>query len=388
MLASDLEVQELNQERFPRTHAVLQEGLKEGVAPGFVAGFWSEARKDQALITAVGNRRTFPSVEPMKPDTIFDLASVTKIYGTAILAAVLVDRGWLDYETPVAAFFPKYAYPEIRVKHLLSHTAGFAAWAPYWERMRAKFAPTPVEKISISERQKSAREWVLEAVPEVGVGVRALYSDISFLQMGFILEEITKMPLDEAVRHFVWEPLGAKHSYYVHVTQDSQHQKDERVAATEDSEWRGGILQGQVHDDNCWSMGGYAGHAGAFGDARDLLHFSRRLFAGFLSTPTLDRMWTRAEQPPGCERTFGWDTPSATDSMVGTLMSRASVGHWGYTGTGLWIDPHARFAVTLLSNRVHPTRENTLIKTFRPRFFDAIMTDLSSTRIQATISER
>ena len=386
MLASDLEVAPLNAERFPRTHAVLQEGLKEGVAPGFVAGFWSEARRGEALITAVGSRRLHPSIQPMNVDTIFDLASVTKVYATATLAAVLLERGWLDFESSVSAFFPTYAHPEIQVKHLLSHTAGFAAWAPYWEQMRAKFAPTPVERASISDRQRAAREWVLATRPEVGVGVRALYSDISFLILGFVLEEVTKMPLDEAVRHFVWEPIGTERSYYVHVTQNASRQHDDRVAATENSEWRGGILQGQVHDDNCWSMGGYAGHAGAFGDARDLLHYSRRMLGGFLSVKTLDRIWRRAEQPPGCDRTYGWDTPSAIDSTLGTLMSRGAVGHWGYTGTSLWIDPYARFAVTLLSNRVHPSRENTLIKSFRPRFHDALMRDLSSGRIQATIT--
>lgn len=388
MRASDLEVSELSRERFPRTHEVLEQGLVEGVAPGFVAGFWSEARQGEALITAVGSRRRLPSVQPMKTDTIFDLASVTKVYATSMLAAVLVDRGWLSYDASVAAFFPKYAFPEIQVSHLLSHTAGFAAWAPYWEKMRAHFSPSSVERIAIADRQRLAREWVLDAVPEAGVGVRALYSDISFLLLGFILEEVTQMPLDQAVKHFVWEPLGVEHSYYVHVTRDAEAGRDDQVAATEDSEWRGGILQGQVHDDNCWSMGGYAGHAGAFGDARDLLHFARKLFAGFISTPTLDRMWTRVSRPPGCERTLGWDTPSAADSMVGSKISRGAVGHWGYTGTGLWIDPHARFAVTLLSNRVHPTRENTLIKAFRPRFHDALMMDLSSETNQDTISER
>lgn len=380
MNSSDLELADLSSERFPRTHAVLEQGLKDGVAPGFVVGFWSEARRNQALVTALGNRRLVPSSQPMKVDTVFDLASVTKVFGTATLAAALVDRGWLSYETPVKAFFPKFQQTSILVRHLLSHTAGYAAWAPFWERMRERFAPTPVEKISISQRQAQLREWVLAVSPEAPVDTRALYSDISFLLLGFILEEVTKMPLDKAVKHFVWEPMGIERSYYVHVTKNAAHQRDESVAATEDSPWRGGVLQGQVHDDNCWSAGGYAGHAGAFGDARDLLHFSRRLLSGFLSPRVLEAMWTRVTLPPGCERTLGWDTPAEKNSLLGELMSRRSVGHWGFTGTSLWIDPHARFAVTLLSNRVHPTRENMKIKDFRPRFHDALIQDLRSNR--------
>jgi CubicO group peptidase (beta-lactamase class C family) len=376
--ASELEVSELSRERFPRTREILDQGVKDAVAPGFVAGFWSHENPDRALISAAGQRRIHPSAQPMLPDTIFDLASIAKAYATAMLAAVLVDRGWLSYDAPVKAFFPEYRHSEILVSHLLSHTAGFAAWAPYWEKLRALYTPRTVESRSIAERQKQVRQWVLAETPEVGVGERALYSDISFLLLGFVLEEITQMPLDQAVRHFVWDSLGVERSYYVHITRRAKSIHDENVAATEDSSWRGGVLQGQVHDDNCWAMGGYAGHAGVFGDARDLLHFARRLFSGFLSPQTLSRMWTPVSRPSGCTRTLGWDTPAPKESLVGDKISRSAVGHWGYTGTGLWIDPHARFAVTLLSNRVHPTRENTRMKEFRPRFHDALMTDLSS----------
>ena len=381
MRASDLTILELDPGSFRRTHSVLREGVKDGVAPGFVAGIWSARDPCRAFITAIGSRRTLPSVQPMRVDTVFDLASVTKIYATSMLAAVFVERGWLSYDTPIAQFFPSYGHRAIRVEHLLSHTAGFAAWAPFWERMRERFAPKAVEKASIARRQQAAREWVLAVEPEARVGERALYSDISFLLLGFALEEVAKMPLDEAVARFVWDPLGVERSRYVRVTRDAAAQRarawSAKVAATEDSAWRGGMLQGQVHDDNCWSMGGYAGHAGAFGDARDLLHFARRLCTGYLSPRVLAKVWGRVPEPKDCERTLGWDTPSSGESMLGSRMPRGSVGHWGFTGTSLWIDPASRFAVTLLSNRVHPTRENTRIKAFRPRFHDALMLDLS-----------
>jgi CubicO group peptidase (beta-lactamase class C family) len=382
--ASDLTTVEFSSELFPKSHAILCEGVKEGVAPGFVAGFWTHAQPDRAFMGAVGSRRLIPSEQPLTIDTLFDISSVSKIYATATLAAILIDRGWLGFDAQVGQYFPGYPYPDIRVHHLLSHTAGFAACAPFWEKLRDHFAPTPLEEIPVVERQCLVREWVIHFAPEVKVGVRALYSDISFILLGYILEEITRMPLDQAVKHFVWEPLGAERSSYRHVTRDSEHhlerqtehQKGENIAATENSQWRGGVLQGQVHDDNCWAMGGYAGHAGVFCDARDLLHFARRMLAGFISAPTIARLWSPISEPAYSERTLGWDMPSKTGSRLGDLMSRKSVGHWGYTGTSLWIDPDARFAVTLLSNRVHPTRENDRHLRLRPKFHDALILDL------------
>jgi CubicO group peptidase (beta-lactamase class C family) len=125
-------------------------------------------------------------------------------------------------------------------------------------------------------------------------------------------------------------------------------------------------------------MGGYGGHAGAFGTIRDVLHFARGLMTGFLSSPVLDAAWTRVQNPPGCDRTLGWDTPSGPTSSAGGHFSEQSVGHLGFTGTSLWIDPKAQLAVVLLSNRVHPSRDNLKIRTFRPQFHDAIRMDLKN----------
>jgi CubicO group peptidase (beta-lactamase class C family) len=149
------------------------------------------------------------------------------------------------------------------------------------------------------------------------------------------------------------------------------------TAATELSPWHGAILEGQVHDENCWSMGGYSGHAGAFGRIEDVLRFSGQLLNGFLTPATLRAMWTRVTEPAGCERTLGWDTPSGPESSSGRYFSDATVGHLGFTGTSLWIDPEARLAVGLLSNRVHPTRDNIAIRQFRPLFHNAIRSDFA-----------
>jgi CubicO group peptidase (beta-lactamase class C family) len=317
----------------------------------------------------------------MLPDTVFDIASVTKVFATATLTAALVDRGWLTWNTKLSAILPSYPWRSIEIEHLLSHTAGFPWWEPFWQRLRDQFAPRPLSEISVSTRQAYMRKWVMSCSPTVSPGERVEYSDVSFLLLGFALEEVTGMSLDEAVRRFVWKPMGLfdfSEGPYYQPTTGSAARMDEDVAATEFSSWHQTVLQGQVHDENCWAMGGYGGHAGAFARAQDLLRFSRRLFEGFLSPSTLEKMWSRVQHPQGCERARGWDMVSASGSSAGKYFSTKSVGHLGFTGTSLWIDPVAKLAVTLLSNRVHPTRENIKIRAFRPLLHDAVREDLAN----------
>src|SRR5690606_30129857 len=121
---------------------------------------------------------------------------------------------------------------------------------------------------------------------------------------------------------------------------------------------------------------GYAGHAGAFGTVSDLLVFGKKLLGGYFSRETIREAWNRVERPAGCDRTPGWDTPSGDEPAFGRLFSPASVGHLGFTGTSFWIDPENRLVVALLTNRVHPSRENPLIKPFRRRFHEALARDL------------
>jgi CubicO group peptidase (beta-lactamase class C family) len=376
MTHDPLTVLPLSEDQFSRTWNTLKEGVTSGVAPGFVVGLWSKDFPRVIYLGAHGNRRIIPSVAPMTTETVFDLASITKVFATATLVAVLVDRGWLSWDAPVCQFFPDYPYTHIKICHLLSHTAGYVAWQPFWEKLRRKFDPLPIESVPIELRQKGMRELVFSLQPEVPPGVRTVYSDVSFLLLGFVLEEVTQMSLDQAVQHFLWQPMGVQDAYYHRVVKPVSESIFEKVAATENCPWRGGVLQGQVHDDNCWAMGGIAGHAGAFGTAKDVLQFSRALMEGFLSRGVLESMWKRVAEPVGCERTLGWDTPSGPMSSAGTRFSLHTVGHLGFTGTSLWIDVDTQLAVTLLSNRVHPSRENWKIKEFRPKFHDAIRNDL------------
>jgi CubicO group peptidase (beta-lactamase class C family) len=383
--SASLSLRELDPARYAAAWELMRAGVAEGVAPGMVAGIWDARDPGSIAVASVGSRRVFPREQPelaMTPETVFDLASLSKVMATATLAATLVDRRWISWDTCLAEILPQAArgqegWAPVRLRHLLSHTAGYLAWAPFWERMREKFAGKALHRVPVRERQRAMRELVLAIPPDVEPGSQALYSDISFLLLGFALEEVTGLALDQAVERLVWRPMGLETAFYRAVTADPLSARLEEVAATEECPWRGGVLQGQVHDDNCWSMGGYGGHAGVFGSARDVLQFARALLAGqghggFLSRETLRAAWSRVDEPPGCARTLGWDTPSGDEPSAGRLFSSRSVGPMGYTGTSLWVDPEARLAVALLTNRVHPTRENTLIRAFRPKFHDAL----------------
>ena len=373
----ELALDHLTPELFPRTCLILNEGIEQGVAPGMVAGFWSAREPNKVLLRAAGVRRLNPAL-PMEVDTVFDLASLSKVFATSTLTAKFVERGWLSWETPVRRLLPEFRYSDVSIRHLLSHSSGLPAWAPFFEQIRNHFVGQKIEQVPIHLRQRLMRELVFSASLERAVGERSVYSDLGFMVLGFALEEVAGSALDQAVEHYIWRPMGLNSAFFNRVTSRSVRKALESVAATEDCPWRGGVLQGQVHDDNCWSMGGYGGHAGAFADARDVLGFGAGLFGGFLSREILSDVWTKVERPLLSDRTLGWDTPSGAMPAAGRFFSERSVGHLGFTGTSLWIDPEAEVAVTLLTNRVHPSRENTKIKAFRPRFHDAIRQDIDS----------
>ena len=367
-------------ERFPVTRKLLEKAVVDGVAPGFVAGFWSAKDPERYEICSVGNRRLkwkgLPALS-MQPDTVFDVASVSKVMATAPLVAHLVDRGWLRWDTPVRAILPDFASREMNIGHLLSHTSGLTAWQPFFETIRSEIAgDDAIEFRAIAGRQERMRELVTALKPDLPPGQRTLYSDPNFLLLGFILETITDLPLDEAVTRYLWKPMGLRGPHYRRTNRAAFASRDDRYAATEDCPWRGTILQGQVHDDNAYVMGGYAGHAGVFAELRDGLEFGRKLYEReFFSHEILKKMWSLADSPAGCERTYGWDTPSGP-SPAFSGFSKNSVGHNGFTGTSLWIDLDRGYVVGLFSNRVHPTRLNEKHKTFRGVFHRTLAHEL------------
>lgn len=380
-----MELEKASREAFPKTWETLERGLADGVTPGFVAGVYDAKNPSKPAQTFVlGHSRLEPSQQEMGLDSIFDIASVSKVFSTATLLAVMVEKGWLDWETPVSSILEDFPHRDIQVVHLAAHSSGQLWWNSFYETLKANAASQgkAIWEIPFETRQNWMRELVFAQPLVTKPGEKFVYSDLTFMTLGFLLEEVCGMPMDQAVRQWVWNPMGISGAHYRRIAGAAGSDPDtqsSKYVATERCPWRGAVLQGQVHDDNCWSMGGVSGHAGVFATLKDLMIFGQKHLSGFLPESTLRVAWSPVTPPWGPAdsfRTPGWDMPSGLRPSLGTRFSKNSVGHLGFTGTSFWMDPDRGLAVALLSNRVHPSRANEKIKTFRADFHDALAQDL------------
>lgn len=304
-----------------------------------------------------------PDARPVTAGTLYDLASLTKVVATTTMAMILVDEGKLDLDRPVRDFLPGFQGPgkeAVTVRHLLTHSSGLPALATFFKEIQGQAAY--VERVQVMD---------LEYPP----GSRSVYSDPGIILLGAILEQVSGQSLETFVRDRVLDPLGMRDTRY-----RPPPELWPRIAPTELDPWRGRLIQGEVHDENTFAMGGVAPHAGLFGTAGDLARFAQMLLNGgrpIVSRKTVE-LFTRKAGIPGSDRALGWDTKSAEGSSAGTLLSERSFGHTGFTGTSLWIDPERQLYVILLTNRVHPTREDNLIREARPAVADAVVRALGN----------
>ena len=297
-----------------------------------------------------------PPPAPVTAATRFDLASLTKPLCTTALILLLVRERRLALDEPPPAPAPA----GVTVRHLLAHASGLPAWRPFHEAFHDHpEAPPP-----------SARTAILQAAaaepPECAPGEKTMYSDLGFIVLGWAIAQAAGARLDAWFAERIAAPLGLADRLGFRPARASAAPEDAaNFAATERCPWRGRVLAGEVHDDNAWAMGGVAGHAGLYGDA-DAVDRLARVFCDTASgrAPTaalfdpdlLRAFWQPAPFPPPA-RTLGWNLPAHEGySAAGSLLSRTAVGHTGFTGTSVWIDPESGLAVTLLTNRVHPSR--------------------------------
>ena len=311
---------------------------------------------------------------PMRCDTLFDLASLTKPLATTLAVLLLAQQEHLSLDRPCLTYWPAFQGPgkdQVTVRHLLSHCSGLPAWRPY----HLLFAQIdPGIRTGLLQRAIAAEQ--LAAAP----GERAEYSDLGFLVLQWMVECITGRPLDSYLDQALFEPLGLD-LFFIRHAQPRQGS----YAATELCPWRGKLLLGQVHDDNAYWMGGVAGHAGLFGTAKAVWRLLQGLLwvdAGTKGDGPFERKWVQrffTRQTSGSSWALGFDTPSETASSAGRFFPGDSVGHLGYTGTSFWMDRSRGVIVILLTNRVHPSRYNTHIKAFRPRVHDAVIGALAGT---------
>ena len=297
-------------------------------------------------------------------DTIFDLASLTKVLATAPLLMQQVERGALALDDPVAAHVPAWRGDDrasVTLRDLLAHCSGLPAWRPYFRRIEG---PTAYEAAISSE----ALDYVTRT--------RSVYSDLGFMLLGFALAR-DGHSLDQRFTALMRQADLAEEIQF-----SPPALWRGRMAPTEDDPWRARLLVGEVHDENAWALGGVAGHSGLFGTAGAVGAVARHLMqilagrTGIVARQTLETFVARDATVPGSSRALGWDTMLRTSSC-GSCLSARAFGHTGFTGTSLWIDPEQNVYVVLLTNRVHPTRANDRIRQVRPAFHDAVVAGLA-----------
>jgi CubicO group peptidase (beta-lactamase class C family) len=353
---------------------LLLNGLHQEVYPGAVLLVAKEGKI--VFFRAVGSRAVIPERLPMEKDTIFDLASLTKPLATTLAVMKLVDEGLLELDTPLASLIQPFPWQDkrhISPRLLLNHASGLADWTPFYQEL----VQLPPE-----ERKPAVRRLILERPLSFEPKTVSLYSDLGFMLLEWIVEIIAGKDLSSFLETNLYQPLGLKTLYLDHIAAERTHKK-ELYAATEDCPWRKGIVQGHVHDENAFALGGYSGHAGLFGTAKDILILTSMLVnlyhgerPALLEEKTVRTFLARQGLVPGSTWALGWDTPSKENSSSGNYFGPKSIGHTGFTGTSVWIDLEKHITAIFLTNRVHPTRSNEKIKGFRPELHDLIMREL------------
>ncbi len=360
----------------PESHPDLVRLMEAGIAGRVFPGgaLLVRVRGRTRHLSFHGRRSLEPPGDPVDAKTCFDLASLTKVLATTPLTLLSIQRGRLGLDEPAHRLLPGYTgqgRDTITVRMLLDHSSGLVAWRPYYEEVRSAGGGTWLATV---KGQEAVRRLVAAEAPEVPPGSRALYGDLGFILLDWILERVNGQSSDVLFSEWLARPLSLGNLFFVDLkspTKAARARGGRAFAATERCPWRGRTLIGEVHDDNTYAMGGVSGHAGLFGTIEDVAALAQAWLGSFLQSGGLfesslvRQFWQRSEVP-GATRALGFDTPSPRASQAGGRFGPRTVGQLGFTGTSVWIDPDRELIVVLLTNRVHPTRQNEAIKQFRP----------------------
>ena len=350
----------LRQDAFREVEDQLAKAVESKAFPGaaLIVGY----RGSIVLDTAAGSLDYQPGSPKVTGDTIYDLASVSKATSTTPAAMMLAESGRLLLGARVQDYIPEFEGPnkeKVLVQHLLTHSSGLPAFlqlykeAQGYDQMLARVCAAP-----------------LEFEP----GARVQYSDLGMVLMGEIIRRASGHPLDQYVAQNLFTPLGMKSTFY-----RPDRSFLNRIAPTEDDPWRKRVVRGEVHDENAFAMGGVAGHAGLFSTTHDLAVLAQMLLNGgiydhhrYLSAETIRRFTSRQSD----DRALGWGKPSDSD-WTGKVLSSQAYKHTGFTGTSIWIDPQKQLFIVFLTNRVHPTREDTRIDQVNQAVVEAVVQAIS-----------
>src|SRR6202795_3800818 len=348
-------------------YKVIEKSIADKAFPGATLAVGYHGK---VAIHAFGKLSYDAQAPAVAEQTKYDIASLTKVVATTTLVAKLVEGDFpvpLDLDAKVERYLPEWgATPgqkewrsRVTVRHLLTHTSGLPPFKEYWRTSKGK--------------QETLSRIFVEPL-DYEPGTKEVYSDLGIILMGEIIERLTGRTLDDLAKSYIFDPSGMSNTMF-----RPAKKLWPRIAPTEiDNNLRHRLVQGEVHDENAFAFGGVAGHAGLFSTAPDLAAFCQMLLNGgvyahqrILRHATIAQ-FTTPQQLSGGTRTLGWAVPTEGGSS-GHYFSAHSFGHTGFTGTSIWIDPDRELFVVLLTNRVHPTRENQKIAQVRPALHDAVM---------------
>jgi CubicO group peptidase (beta-lactamase class C family) len=337
----------------------------------------------QLLVAKKGDVILDESFGNARPETIFDVASLTKPISTATLIMQLVASDKIRLDDSITLYLPQCFHDSkksITLRHLLSHSSGLPSWQPYYQIIPTDDIGKPAGKLQIIEA-------ISNEPLTYPAGYQSIYSDLGFILLGDMIEHITRESLDNLFSSRIAKPLDLQNTFYIRLNKEGRRPafiKPEGFAPTEHCPWRNRVLRGEVHDQNCYAIGGVAGHAGLFSTTGDIHKFILALTnsfkgqQGFLSKEILERFLPFHYKLTECNSTWllGWDTPDHINSQAGSHFSQKSIGHLGYTGCSMWIDLDKDFWIILLTNRIHPTTTNEKIKSFRPMIYNMIYEEI------------
>ncbi|MEO7822200.1 MAG: serine hydrolase [Gemmatimonadaceae bacterium] len=350
-----------------RLDKLVKVAIEDAVAPGVAIAVGRNGKI--AYMKGYGHINwDIPPSPAVDTNTLFDLASLTKVVATTTLAMIMEEAGQLDLDRTVSSYLPEFNSPEklgITVRQLLTHNGGLEAGGN-----------------TFNAHGREAYLRVINARPlEYQPGTRMIYSDWDMILLQLVLERISGKTLDVLATEKIYRPLGMTDTQF-----NPPATLRSRIAPTQHDDSRGGLLWGAVHDGNAYMMGGVAGHAGLFSTARDLALFSLMMLNGGegangvrIAKPSTIARWT-ARQAKESSRALGWDSPDG-GSSAGQFFSPWSYGHTGFTGTSIWIDPQKDLFVVVLTNRVNPTSTNSRYVILRRDVVDVVQQSVLGARI-------
>jgi CubicO group peptidase (beta-lactamase class C family) len=352
-----------NAYQFDDVDRVINKAIEDEAFPGAVVLIWKDGK---TIFEKVYGNFTYDLTSPkVNTNTVYDLASLTKVVATTTAAMICYDKKLISLDDKVVKYIPEFGFKgkkNITIKNLLIHNSGLPAWIKFYGR---------------DLKYDDVIKEIYSSQLEYKTGEKTVYSDLGIITLGKIIEKVSGKTLDVFCKDEIFIPLKMESTFF---NPDDSIKK--LCAPTEiDNYWRMKTLQGEVHDETSAMLNGVAGHAGLFSTAEDIAKLISVLInkgkvdqKTFIKQSTIELFTKRTSKES--TRAIGWDTKSDSGSSAGKYFSKNSFGHTGYTGTSTWTDPDRNLFVVFLTNRVYPTRENTKIQKIRPRLHDAIIENL------------